>query len=373
MKSIGRSIKIELPEGKVLSVYLNVDQSNAANRNRGFETVLKDGLRKLESRLTDPADKSEFNQCVKEVMQSIGDQWPGSGTMVILARAGFPATIQQFSVPMETAFRWEAHPFVQPALAAHDEFKPFLIVLADHQHARFLTSILGQITERLSFENPHRSKHTKTSGKNRIKSQTVFNRKSDEHETQFLKEVVETISAFIQSHSIKRIVLAGNEETSRGILKLLPTELRFRVASLLTLSMKAGIREIHEAARKTAIQAERQSEMAKVESLLQAAGPHTKSVVGIEETLDALKAGEVREFVYPIDFHISGGSCGNCDSVFVKDGSCPACGAVLNPIEDIVEHAINTALSGNASVEQVRGEAAEKLSAAGGFGGFLRY
>jgi hypothetical protein len=373
MKSIARSIQTEVPDEKVLSIYLDVDQSNTANRNRGFETALRDGLRELKSRLTEPSDVDAFQQCAQHVLRSVSEQRPGSGTMVIFARTGLPVTIEQYPVAMETAFRWDADPFIQPTLAAQDEFKPFLIILTDHQHARFLTSVLGQITERLSFDNPYPSKHTKTSGKNRIKSQTVFNRKSDERETKFLKEVAETASALFKSHSIKRIVLAGNEETSGQILRLLPTELRFRVASLLTLSMKAGIAEIREAAMKTATDAERQSEMAKVETLLQSAGTHTKVVVGIQETLNALKAGEVREFVYPRGILISGSRCENCDSVLVSAGNCPTCGGTLNPIKDIVEYAITAALLSGASVEQVRGEAAEKLSAAGGFGGFLRY
>ncbi len=53
--------------------------------------------------------------------------------------------------------------------------------------------------------------------------------------------------------------------------------------------------------------------------------------------------------------------------------NCDFCGLPVKPADDLVETAIGMALAEGAVIEQVRGEAAAKLKAAGGIGAFLRY
>jgi peptide subunit release factor 1 (eRF1) len=63
-----------------------------------------------------------------------------------------------------------------------------------------------------------------------------------------------------------------------------------------------------------------------------------------------------------------------CSALFsVEMDSCSFCGSAVNPIEDVVEHAIDHALRRDASVEILRSEEAESsLMNAGGMGAFLR-
>ena len=53
--------------------------------------------------------------------------------------------------------------------------------------------------------------------------------------------------------------------------------------------------------------------------------------------------------------------------------NCEFCGLPVKPAEELTEAILAKALSEGATIEQVRGDAADKLNASGGIGAFLRY
>lgn len=366
------SVTHEAGQGNVLSIYLNVDQSYAPNRHQGFEVVLKEKLREIEDRLADPGDLAAFRQATVVATAAVDAQKPGSGTVVVFVRADGSVRSRQLLVPIDTEVRWLNHPYLQPMLAAEDEFKPVVMVIIDHQHARFFTSVFGHVTEQPGLENTHQSKHTKSAGKDHIKSQTVFNRKSDEQVTHFLKDVAGATQSLFVGYSSSRLILAGNDETRRELHSLLPRPLRERVVASIPLPIASRTSQIHEAMETIGVRAEREAESVKVNSLLELAGPHSKGVVGFTDTLSALKHGRIREFVYSEGLAFTGARCNSCDSFFLTGLVCPTCQTALDPIHDAVDFAIEAALNTGAKVEQVRGAAAEKLRTVDGLGGFLR-
>jgi peptide subunit release factor 1 (eRF1) len=91
---------------------------------------------------------------------------------------------------------------------------------------------------------------------------------------------------------------------------------------------------------------ERAHELEKADMLITASAKAQNAVTGISGTLDALNEKRVRELVYAEGY---------------------AAGT------DFIEDAISVALAQGATIEQMRGEAAARLRAAGGIGAFLRY
>src|SRR5690242_11546799 len=72
------------PESPVLSVYLDVDRSRAANLNREFESALKARLRTLERSLA-PNDQEVFRADAARVQRSIAAYAPRAATLVMFA------------------------------------------------------------------------------------------------------------------------------------------------------------------------------------------------------------------------------------------------------------------------------------------------
>ena len=370
---ITNSLKSELGEEKVLSIYLNVDQSYAPNRLRGFEVVLKDKLREIETGLTEPNDRREFRQCVDAALHGVQFMKPGSGTIIAFTHADGSIRTWQLDVPLETEVHWLDHPCLQPLLSVEGALTPILLVITDHQHSRILTSDLGHFVEHPSIENTHPSKHTKTAGKDHIKSQTNFNRKSDERVAHYLTEVAKSVEEAVKARSIERIFLAGNHETSRQLHKLLSKDIQKRTSGFLGLTVGATPLEIREAFVQMGSGLENEAAVSKVDSLLGLRGSHAMSVLGLSATLDALRDGRIRDLVYSERPPLIGSRCTACNAVYLDQIVCPACGSSLTAIDDVIDYAIETARKSGATVEKVRGAAAEKLSVAGGLGGFLRY
>jgi hypothetical protein len=70
---------------------------------------------------------------------------------------------------------------------------------------------------------------------------------------------------------------------------------------------------------------------------------------------------------------IRGGICEQCHTIFPNDTmNCELCGLPVKPSDDLVETAIEIAITEGTAIQQFRGEAAEGLKKAGGMGAFLR-
>ena len=82
----------------------------------------------------------------------------------------------------------------------------------------------------------------------------------------------------------------------------------------------------------------------------------------------------MRELVYAEGVLFQGCVCRDATLSFASDTmNCDFCGMPAKPDDDLMEAIIAKALAEGATIEQVRGEAAEKLRAVGGIGAFLRY
>jgi peptide subunit release factor 1 (eRF1) len=111
-----------------------------------------------------------------------------------------------------------------------------------------------------------------------------------------------------------------------------------------------------------------------MERLITSAAKDGKAVVTLPETLKAFNGRRIRELVYAQGFSAAGGVCKNCRLLFPSDDvSCESCGMPVIPVDDLVEELISAVLADGASVEQLRGPAAEKLRDFRGIGAFLRF
>jgi peptide subunit release factor 1 (eRF1) len=277
------------------------------------------------------------------------------------------------NVPLITDAFWAETPHVQPLIEAGDEFEEVLIVLLDGRKCRFLTSKMGNLTEHADVANAFPASHTQAAGKDRQKSQPTFHRKADEHELHYLKEVSEKTEALAASRSSSRIIIAGSEGTAKNLNSLLSRNAQKQVISIAVLPVNATLDHIGDTVGKAQIRAEREYETAKVASLLDRASGGRKAVTGLAATALALAEGSIHELIYAQGIGPRGALCPNCGFLVVDTPVCPKCQAVAGPAGEVMDWIIGLALDNGAAIEQVRGDAAETLAAAGGIGAFLRY
>ena len=108
--------------GRVLSIYLDVDQSKAANLNRGFVTAFEAKVQAIERIFEEEYEAREFNECVTQVRNWLSKYEPRARGVVVFARAsGAPTWISELNVPLATEVRWGHTAYVQQFLERSEE------------------------------------------------------------------------------------------------------------------------------------------------------------------------------------------------------------------------------------------------------------
>ena len=148
------------PENPVLSVYLNVDQSNAVNLNRGFEVPLKNMLRQMAKTAGTAGRADAFEADAAPVRNFIAEFAPANGTKTLAlfsdAAAGLFET-HTFSVPVENEVRWKAWPHLRPLAEAQAFYEPCGVILVDREKARLWVLRLGTVMEKGASEADRKS------------------------------------------------------------------------------------------------------------------------------------------------------------------------------------------------------------------------
>jgi hypothetical protein len=306
-------------DGKVLSVYLDIDQSTGANQNRSFEAVFHAKVQEIAKTFDEEYERCQFDACVEDVENLLSGYEPKARSLVIFARSTGPVWFRELNVAVETEVRWAKAPFVQQIVEALDEFESCVVAVADRSHSRIFTVKLGTMEKEAEIHAFGVVRHVKTSGMDHLLSQSHSQRKADEHLLSHFKRVIEVLGHAAKFKPFNRLILGGSSEATSELFRLLPKSLRRRVVGSSVIAGNASEKEILEAVIAIERRAERAHEMKKVEMLITSAAKGSKAVINLSETLDALNKKRVRELIYSQGFAAAGGVCEACEVIFPGD------------------------------------------------------
>jgi peptide chain release factor subunit 1 len=370
---IGREGK---PGHPVLSVYLDVDQSRETNRNRKFEVSLSNLLRKLEQGLADQYEREEFVADAERMTRFVSGYRPGARSLAIFCDA-----LEDFlwhrelDVPLCSEARWSETLYLRPLLETLDEYERYGVILADRAQARLFTVHLGKIEEHGESFAPGDVKIFKAPGRDHIRSDMRFQRKADQYAYRHSKRVAELAVELAERQGFDRLLLAGPVEATSQLQQLLPKQWQSRIIASLDLPVESDQQTVLAATLRIAEEAERNDEIRLVEELISgAARAEQRAVTGLDATLRALRLGRIWQLVYADGFAPSGSRCVSCETLFEeRPESCVYCGAVVRPVDDLVEQAAQRVVVSGGRLEHVGRAMAERLGVAGGIGAFLKF
>src|SRR5947207_6464434 len=115
--------------GRVLSVYLDVDQAHAENLNRKFEAAFESKIKELGRSFEEEYEQRDFEACVSEVRKVLKASEPRARGLVIFARSTGSIWMRELNVPVATELFWSATAHVQTFLEELDEFETYGVVL----------------------------------------------------------------------------------------------------------------------------------------------------------------------------------------------------------------------------------------------------
>jgi Bacterial archaeo-eukaryotic release factor family 10 len=360
--------------GKLLSVYLDTDQSKAVNLNKGHERALAAKLKAISEGLAQNVERKEFDAAAKLVQEFVGDHEHSHKALVIFADASRILFFRDFQVDVPTEVQW-GKPRVAPYVEALDEFERQTIVVTDKWRARILSVFLGTLETTTEIQDIPHTTHIHATGKGRPEAQTHDQRHADENAKKHVKHIIRALESILVSYPSDRIIIGGNPEAVGELFRLLPKGLKSKIVSNVHSSMADSFEKVIETAHRVCIGSERDDELRGVEHLLEIAAERHKAVIGVAGTIDAARERRLLTLYYSEGLKLSGKACVACGALYTTDKAapCASCGSHLEDSEDLVDQLLVTALNCSARIQQVRGAAAEKLRNVGGIGAVLRY
>lgn len=364
------------PDSPILSIYLDVDQTDMSNLNRGFEVTLRNLLNQCESGLAEES-KPAFREDAKKVIAYISEYTPQHRTLIVYCDVSTDLFwARSIRVPLPNRCFWERRPYLRPLFEAQDEYERYGVILTDRAHARLFTVSFGEMEENKEALAGADVKRFDSSSSDHLLSQSTFQRNAEEHAKWHLKHVAEMMERLAAEQRFDRLVLAGPKEAVAKLQDLLSPNLQKRVIGTMALAVNAKETDILEATNRLVAQRERQDEASVVERLLTAAAKQQQAVIGLPSTIEAAMEGRIMSLVYTDDYAENPGNWRDdgtrCQQILAASGS--AADHSVTSSGDLLEWLVVQVARQGGHVEQVRDGAADALTREGrGIGAFLRF
>jgi len=362
------------PDSLILSLYVNIDQSNAANLNRGFETNIDGLFRQVaESQNSNDGNKQRFDAECRLVRQFLGGYVPKGKALVVFSDSKQDFWWQRdLQVELPTGVRWSPEPWVRPLLEVIEEHDRFGVVLIDKHRARILAGDAAGIEQQAEILSDVPNKHA-TTGTDHIWSQGQMDRDHSKHVLWHAKRVTDELALVIDRLKLSRIVIGGPVEATSVFTSTLPKRIQQMIIGTVTAPVDAGPDRLAAELKTVQEKAEHQDEAKLVDAMITAAMKGERAVLGVADTLNAIHEGRVYKMVVAKDFRVAGKECSSCH-VLVSDGAekCAFCGEQLEAAPDLINRASRRVLDKGGKVQLISGEAAVKLGEAG-VGAVLRF
>ena len=352
----------------VLSVYL--DLSPERRTGRAYRVAFKSLVDQLEDRLSEDAREGLRAEAarVQEWLDQTIPEGRGLALFTCTPRGLWQAHL--LPVPVRDRVVYESTPYLAPLLDVLDEYERYAVVLVDKEKARLFSVFMGEIEERQEFQDLVPGKHEQGGW-----AQARLQRHHEAHVYWHLKRVAAALTDLFRRHPFDRLILAGPEEATSELRRLLPRSLAGRLVGTFPAEIFASPAEVLARTLEIERSVERAHEQRLLIELLDTAAAGGRAIAGLGPTLNALWLGEVQTLVVAQSATRPGSECPNCGRLEpAETGVCPACGTALRHVDDLVERAIERTLEQGGRVEVLHGEAARRLQAEGeGLGAFLRF
>lgn len=240
------------------------------------------------------------------------------------------------SVQVDNSLIVDSSPYIRPLARIEDEWESFSLVMVSSNYAKIFTISLGRINDTKKLSADIMNKHKKGG-----MSQARFNRLRKGAISAFLSEVVEAL----QKRANERIIIAGPGNSKNQFIDMLPKDLNDKIVDVIDISIDDEKKLMKESIHMISEREQRKSHEA-VQQLKEEILKEGLAVYGLEDTLNAVKNGQVELLIIQKDYKLRGWLCENCQVVGEgTNKSCPYCGkktSEVDVLEEILEFAERT-------------------------------
>jgi peptide subunit release factor 1 (eRF1) len=352
------------PGQPVLSVYLNTDpaEGNADFHRRNLRSMLKD--------VPLPADV----EAIIEFLEHKHD-WSGKSTAMFSCSGDGFFRAYPIAMPIRSRMVIGDRPYIKPIADLLDLYGGYGVVVIDKQGARYFHFHLGELQEQDGVVGES-IRHTKRGGGSQaagrrggIAGQTAY---VDETTERNMRESAGHAIRFFAEKNVRRILIGGTDDNVAMFRNFLPKAWQSLVVGSFPISMTASHNEVLEKAMEIGRQAEKQREIHLVESIVTNAAKGRGGVVGLQNTLDAIREGRVQTLVIRDGYREAGRQCTSCGYITVEPReTCIYCSGTTEKIADVVEVAVRQEMGVGGEVEVLHAD--QVIQGFDKIGAILRY
>ncbi len=282
-------------------------------------------------------------------------------------------SFERFELPFRLQNRLvvESTPYVRPLIHALSLLEPFVFVRVSRDESTVYSIDEWRLVGVEGHSGPYLKSTDRETGDVPVKEYYAAARQEALVDLHF-KDVAAAVDRTLDETGAGRIVLSGQHDIVAHFRKTLSARAADVVAAEIPLDAAASIPQLLVAAR-AALEAARRSAMEGIaHRISEGLGSNGRGVAGFDDTLAALRRGQVQSLLVDRAYRPPGWRCAGCGNVvLVPAETCPVCGGAMAPVGDAVGEAVRTAVIQGAFVDVA--EQVPELEAMGGIGGLLRY
>ena len=354
---------------RVLSLYLNLESQRHATRSDRIE------FKNLVKELSETLTKSERHNLSREADRVAEwldrhNQRHGLGMFVFSCTPRNLWLTQFVNVPVSDHLAFDVRPDIAGLLELLDEYERFAVALVSKDKARIFTVFAGAIEEMDVFKDDVPGKIDAG-----VLKQSKIERHHDLHVMWHLRKVVAHLSKLQLRRNFDRLIIMGPVEATTELQRNLPRVLKTRVAAIVPADEDATQAEILEQALEVERRIEADAEERLVGEVIETARSGARATCGVDATLEALWAGDIRTLLIAQGVALTGTECSNCGRLHRGTLSiCSSCGALTHGLPDFSHSLAGRVVGQGGRVEVVHAAAAERLNNEGeGLAAFLRF
>jgi peptide chain release factor subunit 1 len=352
----------------VVSCYLDVD-GRRHRRRQDVEDELDHLLRPVRNHGRRDATAADFEQIERYVRDRL-DRSQAKGLAIFSCSARDLFEVIPLPVSVSSRVVINSSPAIGQLEALVQELERFGVLLVDKQRARMFVFQFGELIDHSELFDAKPREYDSIGEKDLV----GYDKAEDHVEElvlQHLRHAAEVAFDVFRNDGFERLTIGAPEGILPIVEALLHPYLRERRCGTIDVPVNASVADIRGAAMRLEAAVEREKEAALIARLRDAVGGGTRGVVGLEETLRALVERRVEILFVSQGYRETGWHCERCDYVCHKGPTCPVDGTQMQRVEDIVEEAVDVALSQSCKVEVCRDNA--DLDVLGRIGALLRY
>jgi peptide subunit release factor 1 (eRF1) len=374
-EALRRLAEVSVPDGAVLSVYVNLDPSEFATAdarssaigsavNEAQRAVGDEGALDHLSHAARVALRADVEQ-VREYLESA--DFDGTQGIAIFAAGGadlFEALHLPF--PVANAVKVDAAPHVAPL--ADESEGAWLVVLVNRRNARLFRGGPERLREEGRVEDDVHGQHDQGGW-----SQARYERSVDQDAQRHLERTARAVFQRHQRKPFDHLLVGAPDDSYNQFVDLLDKGLRDRLRGRVESDVEnVDDEQVTEAAAPAIAEYERQRQGELIARLNEGLGRGERAAAGLEGVLRCLNEQRVEVLLLEAGFSAEGVQCPQCGWIGVAGtGKCPADESELEPRPDVVDAAIERALAQDAELTTFRDR--PEIESHGGIAAILRF